>query len=52
MSEKGKSKTGVAARSENKSKSIVCRNCGNKIETVIAVSPSGKKRIRRICCCE
>ena len=54
MAEKGKSKTDVAARAENKNKSkaIVCRNCGNKVEAVMAVSPSGKKRMRRICCGE
>lgn len=52
MAEKGKSKTDVAARAENKSKAIVCRNCGNKVEAVMSVSPSGKKRMRRICCGE
>jgi hypothetical protein len=52
MAEKGKSKTDVTARAENKVKAQVCRNCGNKIEVVMAVSPSGKKRMRRICCGE
>lgn len=50
MAEKVKSKTDVAARAENKGKSQVCRNCGNKVEVVLAISASGKKRMRRVCC--
>jgi hypothetical protein len=50
MAEKVKSKTDVAARAENKGKGQTCRNCGNKIEVVLAISASGKKRMRRICC--
>lgn len=52
MAEKSKSKTDVTARAENKVKAQICRNCGNKIEVVMAVSPSGKKRMRRLCCGE
>jgi len=49
MAEK-KSKTDVAARAENKGKGSFCSNCGNKVEVVLSVSPSGKRRMRRICC--
>lgn len=52
MAEKAKSKTDVTARAENKSKGLTCRNCGNKVDVVMAVYPSGKKRMRRICCGE
>lgn len=50
MAEKGKSKTDVAARVESKSRVHLCRSCGNKIEVVMAVTPSGKKKMKRICC--
>ncbi|MDH5768292.1 MAG: hypothetical protein OEZ31_04950 [Nitrospirota bacterium] len=50
MAEKGKSKTDVTARAESKNKIHNCRYCGNKVEVVMAISPSGKKRMRRICC--
>lgn len=50
MAEKGKSKTDVAARAESKNKVHCCRYCGNKVEVVLAVSPNGKKRMRRLCC--
>ena len=50
MAEKGKSKTDVAARTDLKSKAQLCSNCGNKVEVVLAVSPNGKKRMKRICC--
>ena len=52
MAEKVKSKTDVSARAENKSKGQNCRNCGKKIDVVLAVSPSGKKKMRRVCCGE
>lgn len=52
MSGKAKSKTDVSARAESKSKVHLCHNCGNKIEVVLAVSSSGKKRMRRACCGE
>jgi hypothetical protein len=50
MAEKGKSKTDVSARTESKNRIQNCRYCGNKIEIVLAVSPSGKKKMKRICC--
>jgi hypothetical protein len=50
MAEKGKSKTDVAARTEAKNRVELCRYCGNKVDVVLAVSPNGKKRMRRICC--
>lgn len=50
MAEKVKSKTDVAARAESKGKVHTCRYCGNKVEVVLAVSPTGKKRIKRVCC--
>lgn len=50
MAEKGKSKTDVAARVEAKNRVELCRYCGNKVDVVLAVSPNGKKRMRRICC--
>jgi len=49
MAEK-KSKTDVSARAESKSRAACCSNCGKKIEVVLSVSPSGKKRMRRLCC--
>lgn len=50
MAEKAKSKTDVAARVEAKSRVELCRYCGKKVDVVLAVSPNGKKRIRRLCC--
>lgn len=50
MAEKAKSKTDVAARAESKARIQRCSSCGNKIEVVLSVSPSGSKRMRRICC--
>jgi hypothetical protein len=50
MAEKVKSKTDVAARAESKNRSSNCRFCGNKIEVVLAVSATGKKKMKRICC--
>ncbi|MCC6347022.1 MAG: hypothetical protein IT388_07510 [Nitrospirales bacterium] len=52
MAEKGKSKNDAAARAENKGKGQNCRLCGNKVDVVMAVSPSGKKKMRRVCCGE
>jgi len=40
----GKSKTDVAARSGNKGLAKLCSLCGNKIDVVMAVTPTGKKR--------
>lgn len=50
MSEKGKSKTNVAARADAKAKVQLCRFCGNKVDVVLAVGPTGKKKIKRVCC--
>jgi len=50
MAEVKKSKTDVAARMESKNKASFCSNCGKKVEVVLAVSPNGKKRMRRVCC--
>jgi len=52
MAEKVKSKTDVSARAGNKAKANICRNCGKKVDVVMAVSSTGKKRMRRICCGE
>ena len=48
--EKSRSKTDVSARAENKNKGLNCRICGKKSDVVMAVSPTGKKRVRRVCC--
>jgi hypothetical protein len=50
MAEKGKSKTDVSARVEAKNRIQRCSFCGNKVEVVLSVSSSGKKKMRRICC--
>jgi len=50
MAEKKKSKTDVAARAGSKNNGKVCRICGNQVDVVMAVTASGKKRMRRVCC--
>ena len=50
MSEKVKSKTDVSSRTEAKNRLHNCRFCGNKVEAVMTVTPSGKKKMKRICC--
>jgi len=50
MAEKGKSKTNVSARADNKARVSLCKFCGNKVEVVMAISPTGKKRMKRLCC--
>lgn len=50
MAEKVKSKTDVSARAENKGRAQLCRLCGKKVDVVVAVSSTGKKRMRRLCC--
>jgi len=50
MAGQAKSKTDVGARAEARKRVQLCKNCGNKIEVVMSVSPNGKKRIRRLCC--
>lgn len=47
---KGKSKTDVTARAESKLKAQNCSLCGKKIDVIMTVSPTGKKRMRRLCC--
>ena len=48
----GKSKTDVAARAGNKNLGKMCSLCGNKVEVVMAVTATGKKSMRRLCCGE
>ncbi len=50
MAGKAKSKTDVAARSGAKSLAKLCSLCGNKVDVVMAVSSTGKKRMTRLCC--
>jgi hypothetical protein len=50
MAEKGKSKTDVSARAESKNRVQRCIHCGNKVEVVLSVAPSGKKKLKRLCC--
>jgi hypothetical protein len=50
MAEKGKSKTDVSARADAKNRVQRCIYCGNKVEVVMAISPTGKKRMKRLCC--
>ena len=50
MAGKVKSKTDVAARSSSKSLAKTCSICGNKVDVVMDVSPSGKKSMKRLCC--
>jgi hypothetical protein len=45
-----KSKTNVAARQEAKAAGNKCRLCGNKIEVVMTLTPSGRKQMVRKCC--
>lgn len=50
MADKVKSKTDVSARAGAKNRMQLCSLCGNKVEVVLAVSPTGKKKIKRVCC--
>jgi hypothetical protein len=50
MAEKGKSKTDVLSRADAKNRIQRCRFCGNKVEVVMSLSLTGKKKMRRICC--
>jgi len=50
MAGQPKSKTDVGARADAKKRAQLCSNCGNKIEVVMSVSSTGKKRIKRLCC--
>ncbi len=46
----GKSKTDVAARAGAKGLGKLCSLCGNKVDVVMAVTSTGKKSMKRICC--
>ncbi len=46
----GKSKTDVSARSGSKTLAKLCSLCGNKIDVVMSVTPTGKKSMKRLCC--
>jgi hypothetical protein len=50
MAEKGKSKTDVSARVDAKNRIQRCSYCGNKVEVVMTLSPTGKKKMKRLCC--
>ena len=50
MAEKGKSKTDVSARADAKNRVQRCSYCGNKVEVVLTLSPTGKKKMKRLCC--
>jgi hypothetical protein len=50
MAEKGKSKTDVSARADAKNRIQRCSYCGNKVEVVLTLSPTGKKKMKRLCC--
>jgi hypothetical protein len=50
MAGKVKSKTDVAARANSKNMAKLCSCCGNKVDIVMAVSATGKKRMKRNCC--
>jgi hypothetical protein len=50
MAGKAKSKTDASARSESRNSAKLCSLCGNKVEVIMSVSPTGKKSMRRICC--
>jgi hypothetical protein len=50
MSGKAKSKTDVASRSDAKSSAKHCSICGNKVQVVLSVSPTGKRSLKRLCC--
>ena len=48
----GKSKTDVSARAGMRNAGKNCSVCGNKVEVVMSVTPTGKKSMRRLCCGE
>lgn len=50
MAEKVRSKTDVSARAASKNRTQRCSYCGNKVEVVLTLTATGKKRIKRICC--
>jgi hypothetical protein len=52
MAGKIKSKTDVASRAEAKTRGLNCRLCGKKVDVVLSVSATGKKKVKRLCCGE
>jgi hypothetical protein len=50
MAEKGKSKTDVSARAESKNRIQRCSCCGNKVDVVLTLTATGKKKMKRVCC--
>jgi hypothetical protein len=50
MAEKAKSKTDVSSRAALKNSAQICKCCGKKVDVVMSVSPTGKRRMRRLCC--
>ncbi len=45
-----KSKSNVAARQEAKASQQLCRYCGKKVDIVMTLSSTGRKRMVRRCC--
>jgi hypothetical protein len=45
-----KSKTDVTARSSQKGRVQLCKFCHNKVDVVMMVDTSGRKRMVRRCC--
>ena len=50
MAEKGKSKTDVSARAESKNRIKRCGYFGNQVDVVLTLTPTGKKKMKRLCC--
>jgi hypothetical protein len=50
MAEKGKSKTDVSSRAESKNRIQRCSYCGNKVDVVLTLTATGKKKMKRVCC--
>ncbi|MCX6362252.1 MAG: hypothetical protein NT029_20845 [Armatimonadetes bacterium] len=50
MADVKKSKTNVTARQEAKQAQQLCRLCGNPIQVVMQLTPSGRKQMVRKCC--
>jgi len=44
------SKTNVSARREIKGKKSLCKFCGLEVSAVLRVSPSGSRKMVRLCC--
>ena len=50
MAGKAKSKTDVSARAGSRNSSKICSLCGRDVNVVMAVTSTGKKSIKRLCC--